>query len=117
MMPEKIYERENLEILANGEVVIYISEDGLPSAEALVPAPMMSEIEREKVINKAIDSAYMGGWFVKAQKRIRNDAFDRGKEKTTTQLSLRTCRTKDEAEMVIGKVRSILLGQLERSGG
>lgn len=96
-----------LSIQPDGMVTIVISSDGVPSCVGLVLAAMMTEKKREERVNEAIDSAYLYGWFVESQTRIRNDAFDKPGEKTTTKLSLRACKTEDEGCFVLGKVEAI----------
>ena len=98
----------NLGFNDDGSVEILISSDGLPSGSTIVPAPLMSEAEREAVVQRAIDTAYMRGWLIEGQRRIRNMVFDQPGVKTTTMLTLRTCKNKDEAEFVLSQVKRIV---------
>lgn len=105
---ERIYEDGVLTIDTTGHVSVAISADGLPSFEALVPCPMMPIGIREFEVAGAKDAIYMQGYFITADKLIRNKAFDKGGEKTTTQLSARVCKNEEEAKFVIGKVKAII---------
>ena len=102
------YESGVLIIEPTGEASVAISPDGLPSFEALVPCPWSTPLTREPEVTEAIESVYMRGYYLVGTKLIHNEAFDKPGEKTTTQLSCRCCKTKDEAEFVLGKVKVIV---------
>ena len=76
--------------------------------EAIIPAPFMSEIERQERVKKAIDSKYLEGYFVEIKGRVRNKAFDKKGEKTTIKIVYRPCRSEDEAKFVISKVQELI---------
>jgi len=107
-MKVKRYENGMLLIEPTGEAVIKINKDGLPEFEALVPCPFTSPENRDKEVREAINSVYMQGYFLTGQKLIRNIAFDKRREKTTTQVSFRACKNKDEATFVLGQVKRIV---------
>jgi len=107
------YENGALIIEPTGEASVRISPDGLPAFKALVPCPWSTPLIREPEVTKAVESVYMQGYYVTGQKLIHNEAFDKCSEKTTTQLSFRVCKTKDEAEFVLGKVKAIVEASME----
>jgi hypothetical protein len=78
-------------------VGVRVSADGLPSWEGVVPAPFMSETDRQRVHREAIEDAALRGFMVVKQARIRNVAFDKRGEKTTLKIEARTCRNRGEA--------------------
>lgn len=73
-----------------------------------VPAPMMSEIERQELIQKFRDNMAIHGYWIESEWRVRNSVFDKRGEKTTTEFTVRPCRTKDEAEYLGKKIGEIL---------
>ena len=102
------YESGVLIIEPTGEASVAISPDGLPSFEALVPCPWSTPLTREPEVTEAIESVYMQGYYLVGTRLIHNEAFDKRGEKTTTQLSFRICKTNDEAEYVLAKVKAIV---------
>lgn len=108
------YENGVLIIEPTGEASVTISPDGLPSFEALVPCPWSTPLTREPEVTEAIESVYMQGYYLVGTKLIHNEAFDKPHEKTTTQLSCRVCKTKDEAEYVLAKVKAIVEADMEK---
>lgn len=107
-LSEYRYENGMLIIEPTGHVSVGITEDGRPSFESVVPCPWGTPEKIERALDKAKESIYMQGYFITSTKLIRNEAFDKRGEKTTTQISFRTCKTEDEAKFVIGKVESII---------
>ena len=97
---------------------VAISEDGKLSLKyfpadpnqswGIIPAPMMTEIAREAVVKKAMEDLWLQGYWVNIDGRVKNKAFDKGEEKTSTALSWRYCHTEDEAKFVIGKVQKLI---------
>lgn len=98
----------NIEVNDLGEATIYISADGLPSAETLVPAPMVSEVAREARVEEQKESLWLEGYFITAIVRVRNPVFDKPGEKSTTKIKFRVCKTEAEAKYVLSKVKAIL---------
>jgi hypothetical protein len=97
-----------LSINKKAEIIIAIIPDGLPRITALIPAPFISEIERQKRIDDAIKGIWIDGYFIESQNRIKNDIFDKKSEKTTTQIVYRACKNKDEAEFILLKVIELM---------
>ena len=95
-------------IEATGEATICICADGLPAMESVVPCPWCSPERMERVVTEAIASIHMQGYFITGTKLIRNAAFDKRGQKTTTQISFRACKTEEEAKYVLSKVKSII---------
>ena len=112
----QVYNNGVLAIDTTGHVSVAINPEGLPSFESVVPCPMQSIDKREKAVAAAKDTIYMQGYLVTAEKLIRNEAFDKRGEKTTTQISFRICKTDGEAEYVIGKVKTIVDTIMGRTG-
>jgi len=98
----------NLITLVEDGFLIAINEDGLPSATALIPAPMMSEEKREEKVNNAIKGIWLDGYFLESQTRVRNPVCDKKGEKTTTKIKYRACKNNQEAEFVLNKVIEII---------
>ena len=105
---EELIKRDHCIYSSDGSVKILIDSEGLPELECLIPAPFMDEVGRDKMVAKAVDGFYLSGYFLVEQKRIRNLAFDKGKEKTTTRLRYRVCKNEDEALLVGEKIKAIL---------
>lgn len=97
-----------LVIEASGEAAIGISADGLPAMESVVPCPWGSPEQIEQAVKEATESIHIGGYFITGSKLIRNQAFDKRGEKTTTQISFRACKNEKEAEYVLSKVKTII---------
>jgi len=102
------YENGMLIIETTGHVSVGINAEGLPAFESVVPCPMKPIDKREQEVQEAKDTIYMSGYFITAEKLIRNEAFDKPGEKTTTQISFRTCKNEEEAKYVMGKVKHIV---------
>jgi hypothetical protein len=88
--------------------LIAINENGLPSATALIPAPMMSEEKRQENVNNAIKGVWLDGYFLESQTRVKNPVFDKKGEKTTTKIKFRACKNNQEAEFVLLKIIEII---------
>jgi len=113
----KGYQNGVLEIDTDGNVSVAMNPAGLPSFESVVPSPMQPLDKRERVVSDARDSIHMQGYFITAEKLIRNMAFDKRGEQSTTQISFRICKNEDEAAYVIGKVKAIVEAKLTVKGG
>lgn len=94
--------------IVDGCATIAINPEGLPASECVVPAPLVSESERALEVQEQIDALYMRGYFITSQKRVRNPAFDESSQQTTTKISFRICKTQDEAEFVLGKIKEMV---------
>ena len=77
--------------------------------ESIVPVPVMTESIRGKLIQSAVGSLYLRGFFVVSQERMRNPVFDREGEQTTTLIVYRACKNEDEAEVVKDEIERIIL--------
>lgn len=73
-------------------------------ADCIIPAPMMSEIDRQKRIEEYRLGAWAGGCVIEKEWRVRNPVFDKKDEKTTTMMRVRPARTKDEVEFILSKL-------------
>lgn len=102
------YNNGVLTIDTAGAISVAINPEGLPSFESVVPCPMQPIDKRDRELADAKDAIYMQGYYITAEKLIRNEAFDKRGEKTTTQISFRICKNDNEAEYVIGKVKAIV---------
>ena len=71
------------------------------SGECICPAPMMSEIDRQKLISEMRKSIYTNKCIIDKEWRVRNPVFDKKGEKTTTKVRIRPARTIDEVEFII----------------
>ena len=71
------------------------------SAECICPAPMMSEIDRQKRLAEMRKSIYMNQCVIEKEWRVRNPVFDKRGEKTTTKFLIRPARTIDEMEFIV----------------
>lgn len=91
----------------NGEAIIPINPDGLPSAECVVPTIAYKSEERLKEIEKQLDVLALQGKWVDGWKWIKNEAFDNKGEKTTAEIKFRICKNAAEARIVANKIRQI----------
>jgi hypothetical protein len=92
----------------DGTVTIAIRADGLPAAVGLTPVPFASEAERQQRIAAARDDLHLRGYFIESERRVRNEAFDKRGQKTTTEWRYRVCKNKDEAAAVLAQIARIL---------
>lgn len=104
----KSFQHYNCIYHEDGSAVVAIDRDGLPEMTCHVPAPFMDAIARDKRVTSTVDGFYLSGYFLVEQKMIRNIAFDKGKEKTTTEFRYRACKNEDEARLVGEKIKAIL---------
>jgi len=76
-------------------------ETELISAECVCPAPMMSEIDRQKRVADMRKSIYANRCVIEKEWRVHNPVFDKKGEKTTTKFRVRPARTMDEVEFIV----------------
>lgn len=75
------------------------------SADCIIPAPMMPEIDRQKRIEGYRLGAWARGCIIEKEWRVRNPVFDKKGEKTTTMMRVRPARTDDEVKFIISKLK------------
>jgi len=71
------------------------------SAECICPAPMMTEIDRQKRVADMRKSIYVNKCVIEKEWRVHNPVFDKKGEKTTTMFRIRPARTMDELEFIV----------------
>ena len=71
------------------------------SAECVCPAPMMSEIDRQKRVADMRKSIYQNKCVIEREWRAHNPVFDKKGEKTTTKFRIRPAKTIDELEFIV----------------
>ena len=76
-------------------------ETELISAECVCPAPMMSEIDRQKRVADMRKSIFANRCVIEKEWRVHNPAFDKKGEKSTTMFRVRPARTMDEVEFIV----------------
>lgn len=91
----------------DGSCVIAIVSDGLPLEEATIPAPFMPEIDRFEMVRQRINSIYLRGFFVEDVQKVKNSVFDREGRKTSTKVLFRPCKSRDEANFVLERIKEI----------
>ena len=75
------------------------------SADCVIPAPMMSETDRQKRIERYRLGAWARGCIIEKEWRVHNPVFDKKDEKTTTMMRVRPAKTKDEVEFILTKLK------------
>ena len=75
--------------------------------DSIIPAPMMSETERQKVVERHRIGAWANGCIIEKEWRVRNSVFDKKGEKSTTMMRVRPARTQDEVEFIISKLKEV----------
>jgi hypothetical protein len=103
-----VYERMYARYFSGGRVDVCYSPDGLPSFEAVCPAPFVSETERQRKVDAARRGIVLDGAVITSERRIRNDAFDKRGEKTTTKFCARICKNEDEARAAVDRIERLL---------
>ncbi len=73
----------------------------LMRADCICPAPMMTEIDRQKRISEMRESIYSNKCVIEKEWRFHNPAFDNKGEKSTTMFRVRPLKTLDELEFII----------------
>lgn len=91
------------EIDDEGCLVIAVVPGG-PLMVTLTPTPWMTEAERQSRFELARKGVYYNGMFIESEKRVRNPLSDKKGEKTTLEMTIRPCRTKDEAGFVAARI-------------
>lgn len=76
-------------------------ETDLISAECVCPAPMMSEIDRQKRVADMRKSIYTNECMIEKEWRVYNPVFDKKGEKTTTMFRIRPAKTIGELEFIV----------------
>jgi len=71
------------------------------SAECICPAPMMTEIDRQKRITEMRKSIYANKCVIEKEWRVHNPVFDKQGEKSTTKFRIRPAKTIDELEFIV----------------
>lgn len=97
----------NIVVSNGGTISIGIVEDGM-MAWADIPCPMMTEIQREEKVQKALNGLYLHGYFVEILGRRRNPVFDKKGEKSTTKIMFRPPKNEDEARFILDKIEKLL---------
>ncbi len=64
----------------------------LISADCICPAPMMSEVDRQKRVEAMRKSIYVNGCMIEKEWRVRNPVFDSKGEKSTTMFRFRPAK-------------------------
>ena len=116
-LKEKVMKHDCCRYYEDGTVDVAISPDGLPEMTALLPAPFMDEVRRHKMVEDAINNLYLKGYFLVSSIRVKNTAFDKGEEKTTTELVYRLCKNADEARLVGDKIKGVVEGIFDEGSG
>ena len=73
--------------------------------DCVIPAPMMSETERQEQVKRYRLGAWANGCIIEKEWRVRNPVFDQKGEKSTTMFRVRPARTQDEMEFIIAKLK------------
>ena len=95
-------------IKADGSVEILISADGLPSAVGIFPTIIFKQENRLREVLNMLDSYALRGYWVDGWKWIKNQAFDRKGEKTSVEVRFRVCKTRDEALVLVERIKEIV---------
>ncbi len=56
--------------IINGKVTIIIVPACYPVFDGIIPAPLMTEIEREKLVQDAVNEKYIKGFWVEVNGRL-----------------------------------------------
>ena len=75
--------------------------------DSIIPAPMMREAERQKIVERHRIGAWANGCIIEKEWRARNSVFDKKGEKSTTMMRVRPARTQDEVEFIISKLKEV----------
>lgn len=97
------------------ECLLHATDDGLKITivsnaveyTAVVPAPF--EADRAELVESARRKIVLNGYLITDSRRLHNKAFDREGEQTTTELTYRPCRDKDEARLLLRQARDYLV--------
>lgn len=87
-------------------IEVAIVPSGLPRLTSLFPCPGGTETERQQRVAEVRRAAWFSGYYIVEERRVRNEAFDRRGEKTTTRFVVRPCRNEDEAAAVIANIQA-----------
>lgn len=105
--PDTVFEHGWLRIYPDGSACIAYDADAYEGGECTVPAPGLSELEIDERVQRQKRAIWMQGMWVERVWRKRNPVFDRGKERTTTVIRFRVCRSATEAKFVLSKVKEM----------
>ena len=83
---------------------------GFIRADCIIPAPVKSETERQKIVEGYRLGAWARGCIIEREWRVRNPVFDGKGEKSTTMMHIRPAKTKDEVEFILSKLKAISNG-------
>ena len=78
------------------------------SGDCVIPAPMMSEVDRQKRVEQYRLGVWARGCIIEKEWRVHNPVFDKRGEKTTTMMRVRPAKTDDEAEFILSKLGGAL---------
>lgn len=82
----------------------------LVSAETIFPAPMVTETERQKRLEKHRLSIWANGCVIEKEWRVHNPVFDEKGEKTTTKFLVRPAKDKGEFEFIASRLEELSKG-------
>lgn len=91
-----------------GTIEVAIVPSGLPQLTSILPAPFMSDEDRIAAVWDARRSAHLDGYWIVEQRPVRNAAFDRRGERTSTRFVVRPCRTEAEAAETVQLIQGHL---------
>lgn len=91
-----------------GTIEVAIVPSGLPRLTSVLPAPFATEDERLRLVLNARMSAHIDGYWIVEERPIRNVAFDKRGEKTSTRFVVRPCRTEAEATETVRLIQGHL---------
>jgi len=75
-------------------------------AECIYPAPIVSETERQKRLERYRLQVWGNGCVIEKEWRVHNPVFDKKGEKTTTKMLIRPAKTEDEVRFILSKLKS-----------
>jgi hypothetical protein len=109
---EPIYYSSQFRVIYREKVMFFgrlgMMKQELLRADCCIPAPSMSETDRQKMI----EGYRLGIWarrcIIEKEWRVRNLVFDQKGEKTTTMLRIRPVKTEDELEFIVAKLEEAM---------
>ena len=79
----------------------------LISGICICPAPMITEIERQKRLEEFRLCIWANGCIIEKEWRVYNPVFDKKGEKTTTKFLVRPAKDKSELEFTASKLKLV----------
>jgi len=76
----------------------------LISADCIIPCPMKSESERQKLIEEYRLGAWARGCIIEKEWRVHNPVLDKKGEKSTMMMRIRPAKTPDEVEFILSRI-------------